>query len=282
MSATNLLRAYRYPRVTRTTSDELTPEAFFTGGQANTIYVLAAAHHQRELQPVILALVSAIYETAIERSRQHGPFDPALCLPLDETANIAPVRDLAAWLAQCGDHGITIATLWQSIAQIDHRYRKAERDAILAASTAQIFIAPIADPTTTGYIDELLGQEPIAQARRHRGLRANETLGVNQQQVVEPGWLRVTRSNSLLVYRDLPPAIVRAPGWYEDQRYKTTARRGLIKGSACGVGENRRWLLAIVLRFADRAIAATQIQRYLTTECASGRRHIEERVHSFR
>jgi hypothetical protein len=63
MSATNLLRAYRYPRVTRTTSDELTPEAFFTGGQANTIYVLAAAHHQRELQPVILALVSAIYET---------------------------------------------------------------------------------------------------------------------------------------------------------------------------------------------------------------------------
>jgi hypothetical protein len=39
MSAATLLRAYRYPRVTRTASDELTPSAFFSGA-ANTIYVV--------------------------------------------------------------------------------------------------------------------------------------------------------------------------------------------------------------------------------------------------
>lgn len=215
MSAANLLRAYRYPRVTRNQDEELTPDAFLDG-RPNTIYVVAASHHQRELQPVILALVSAIYETAIERSRQHGPFDPPLYLLLDEAANIAPIRDIAPWLSQCGDHGITIATIWQSIAQIEHRYGKAERDAILAASTAQIFIPPIADPTTTSYISDLLGHEPVAQASRKHGLHAEETIGVSQQRVVESQWLRqVARGNALLVYRDLPPAIVNAPGWYE-------------------------------------------------------------------
>lgn len=219
MSATNLLRAYRYPRVTRTSSDELTPEAFFADGQANTVYVVAAAHHQRELQPVILALVSSIYETAIERSRQHGRFKPPLYLLLDEAANIAPVRDIAPWLSQCGDYGITIATIWQSIAQIDHRYGKAERDAILAASTAQVFIPPIADPTTTSYVNDLLGQEPVAQASHKRGLRTDETTGISQQQTAGASRLRqIGRGHALIVYRDLPPAVVQAPGWYESRR----------------------------------------------------------------
>jgi type IV secretion system protein VirD4 len=233
MSAANLLRAYRYPRVTRTATDELTPSAFFSG-TANTIYVVAAAHHQRDLQPVILALVSAIYETAIEASRHNGPFKPELYLLLDEAANIAPVRDLAPWLSQCGDHGITIATSWQSIAQIDYRYGKAERDAILAASTAQVFLPPLADPTTTGYITSLLGEEPVTHATHSRHGHSGETLAVNEQSVASAPWLRqIARGHALLVYRDLPPAVIRAPGWYEDQRFdsyrefveSSTARR---------------------------------------------------------
>ncbi len=225
MSAANLLRAYRYPRVTRPSRDELTPRAFFDG-HANTIYVVAAAHHQRDLQPVILALVSSIYETAIEQSRRHGGFDPPLYLLLDEAANIAPVRDLAPWLSQCGDHGITIATSWQSIAQIDHRYGRAERDAILAASTAQLFIPPIADPTTSEYITRLLGEEPVANTSHGRGLRGQKTLTVGEQPAVSaPSLRQVTRGHALLVYRDLPPALVRAPGWYEDTRFADYRRR---------------------------------------------------------
>ncbi len=227
MSAANLLRAYRYPRVTRTASDELTPSAFFAG-PANTIYVVAAAHHQRDLQPVILALVTSIYETAIETSRQHGPFTPPLYLLLDEAGNIAPVRDLAPWLSQCGDHGITIATSWQSIAQIEHRYGRAERDAILSASTAQVFLPPLADPTTTSYITSLLGEEPVAHTSHSRHGHGGETIAVNEQSVASAPWLRqIARGNAILVYRDLPPAIVRAPVWYEDPRFERY-RRWLI------------------------------------------------------
>ena len=219
MSAASLLGAYRYPRVTRTTNNELTPEAFFAS-PASTIYVVAAAHHQRDLQPAILALVTAIYETAIETAREHGAFDPPLYLLLDEAANIAPVRDLAPWLSQCGDSGITIATSWQSIAQIEQRYGRAERDAILAASTAQLFLPPLTDPTTTDYLTGLLGEETVAHTTHNRHGHNGESISVNQQSVANTPWLRqISPGSGLLIYRDLPPAVVRAPRWFADPRF---------------------------------------------------------------
>ena len=176
MSAVNLLRAYRYPQVSGRAVAEITP-AGFLDGEANTIYVVASENDQRLLRPVILALVSAIYEAAIAKARRDGALQPRLFLLLDEAANIAPLRELASWLSQCGDHGIVVATIWQSVAQIDQRYGRAGRDAILAAATAQVFLPPLADPTTTGYVHALLGEEPVAQQSRQRGGTARLTRG---------------------------------------------------------------------------------------------------------
>jgi type IV secretion system protein VirD4 len=218
MSALNLLRAYRYPQVAACAVGDLTPERFLDG-QANTIYVVAAGHDQDALRPVILALVAAMYEAAIVKARRHGALDPRLFVLMDEAANIAPVRNLAPWLSQCGDHGIVIATIWQSIAQIDQRYGRAARDAICAASTAQVFIPPLAEPTSAGYLTELLGEESVANASSSNGL-SRHTLNVGHQKAGPSPWLRqIGRGRAILVYRDLPPAIVRAPGWFEDPRF---------------------------------------------------------------
>ncbi len=223
MSALNLLRAYRYPQVAACAVGDLTPERFLDG-KANTIYVVAAGHDQDALRPVILALVAAMYEAAIVKARRNGVLDPRLFILMDEAANIAPVRNLAPWLSQCGDHGIVIATIWQSIAQIDQRYGRAARDAICAASTAQVFIPPLAEPTSAGYLTELLGEEPVANASSSTGL-ARHTLSVGHQKAGPSPWLRqIARGRAVLVYRDLPPAIVRAPGWFEDPRFARYAR----------------------------------------------------------
>jgi len=212
MSALGLLRAYRYPQLTDTPATDLTPERFLDG-QPNTIYVVAAGHDQELLRPIILALLSSIYEAALTRARAHGPLDPRLFILMDEAANIAPVRNLAAWLSQCGDHGILIATIWQSIAQIDQRYGRPARDAICAASTAQLFIPPLADPTTTSYLTDLLGEEPVTN-------RTSETTTLAHRQAAPAPWLRqIPRGQAILLYRHLPPAIVRAPGWFEDPRF---------------------------------------------------------------
>lgn len=222
MSALNLLRAYRHPQLTTNGAGDLTPEAFLDGG-ANTIYVVAAGHDQEILRPVILALLAATYETAINRARRDGPLQPRLLILADEAANIAPVRNLAAWLSQCGDHGIVIATIWQSIAQIDQRYGRPARDAICAASTAQVFIPPLAEPTSAGYLTELLGEEPVASAS---GAGSQRTLSVADQRAAPGAWLRqIERGRAILIYRDLPPAVVRAPGWFEDPRFSPNAER---------------------------------------------------------
>jgi len=219
MSALNLLRAYRHPQLNTTSAAEITPSQLLDGA-ANTIYVVAAGHDQEILRPVILALLAAVYEAAVVRARGHGPLQPRLMMLMDEAANIAPVRSLASWLSQCGDHGIVIGTIWQSIAQIDQRYGRAARDAICAASTAQLFIPPLADPTSVGYLTELLGEEPVANASGRAG---QQTMSVAHQKAGPAPWLRqIGRGRAILIYRDLPPAIVSAPGWFEDPRF--TAR----------------------------------------------------------
>jgi type IV secretion system protein VirD4 len=222
MSALNLLRAYRHPQLASPSAGELTPERFLDG-RANTVYVVAAGHDQEILRPVILALLASVYEAAVIRARRSGPLEPRLFMLMDEAANIAPVRNLASWLSQCGDHGILIATIWQSIAQIDQRYGRAARDAICAASTAQIFIPPLAEPTSAGYLTELLGEEPVANATAGR---SEHTLAVAHRKAGPAPWLRqIGRGRAILIYRDLPPAIVRAPGWFEDPRFARYARR---------------------------------------------------------
>jgi type IV secretory pathway TraG/TraD family ATPase VirD4 len=159
---------------------------------------------------------------------------------MDEAANIAPLRNLAAWLSQCGDHGIVIATIWQSIAQIDQRYGRAARDAICAASTAQVFLPPLVEPTSTGYLTELLGEEPVANASTSTGL-SRHTLSIGHQKAGPAPWLRqIGRGRAILVYRDLPPAIVRAPGWFEDPRFAHYARLLASRYGASSLGRAPR------------------------------------------
>lgn len=216
MSALNLLRAYRFPEVAASAKSDLTPQAFLDG-QPNTIYVVAAEQDQEALRPVILALISAIYHHAISLARRYGPLQPRLWMLLDEAANIAPIKTLGSWLSQCGDHGITIATLWQTIAQIDQRYGRPARDAICAASTAQLFLPPLADLTTTAYLSDLLGEEPVTNTSNTHGI--TQSLSVTHEKIGPSPWLRQIRAGQgILIYRDLPPAIVHTPGWYQDPR----------------------------------------------------------------
>ena len=80
---------------------------------------------------------------------------------------------------------------------------------------------PLADPTTTEYVTGLLGKEPVGQASHGRGSAGQETVGVSELGVADVAWLRQVQSErALLVYRDLPPAVVRAPRWYRDPRFE--------------------------------------------------------------
>jgi len=89
---------------------------------------------------------------------------------LDEVANIAPLRDLPAHLSQAAASGVRIATVWQSLGQMQQRYRGGA-DSILANSTTKLFMGPVTDERTRRYVQGLLGQERVGtRSRTNRGL----------------------------------------------------------------------------------------------------------------
>lgn len=153
-SAGSLLAAYRHPDVLQTTRAGLSAESFLSG--ANTLYICAPAHRQRELAPLVVALLSSIFEHAATRAAAAGPQQPTLRVLLDELANIAPIRNLPQLLSQASSQGVPIAPVVQSIAQLEERYGDAAQT-ILANCTTKLFMGPVTDETTRSYLAGLLG-----------------------------------------------------------------------------------------------------------------------------
>jgi type IV secretory pathway TraG/TraD family ATPase VirD4 len=97
-----------------------------------------------------------------------------------------------------------------------------------------MFLPPLVEPTSAGYLSEILGEEPVANASTSSGL-SRHTLSVAHQKAGPAPWLRqIGRGRAIVVYRDLPPAVVRAPGWFEDHRFAHYARS--VKRVAVGEG----------------------------------------------
>ena len=205
MSAAHLLQAYRYPEVLATARTGFTAEQLLDSS-AGTLYLNSSTRHQKMLAPILVALVSSIFDAAIEKSRRLGePLDPLLRMLLDEAANCAPLQTLPGHLSDVAAYGVRIATVWQSIAQMRDRYGDA-KDAIIAASTDKVFLGPITDKATRDEIMELLGQQAV-EVDDHSTLGPKATA----QDLQQLSWYR-----ALVVSGSLPPAVLRSePYWRE-------------------------------------------------------------------
>jgi type IV secretion system protein VirD4 len=213
MSAGSLLAAYRHPDVRASARPELTPDRFLDGGTP-TLYICSPERRQRELAPLVVALLSGMLEAAAVRATTQGALSPTLRILLDEAANIAPLSHLPQHLSQAAAHGVRIATVWQSLAQARERYHDGA-DSILANSTAKLFMGPITDTTTRSYVEQLLGHEP-QQHDDHKIWRPKAPAQALQQ---------LGQDRALLVSGNLPPAIVRLHGYW---RTRGLARRSAI------------------------------------------------------
>ncbi len=119
---------------------------------------------------MLVSLLSSVVHEAIEQSTFEGN-QRRLRILLDEAANVAPLSDLPRMLSQTAGHGIRMATVWQSIAQIRERY-SGGADTILANSTAKLFLGPITDEATRSYVTSLLGRDDDEPRRRPKASAA--------------------------------------------------------------------------------------------------------------
>jgi type IV secretion system protein VirD4 len=179
MSAGSVLQAFRFPEILDATGPVVVPAAFHDGAP-HTLYVVAPERHQELLAPLIVGMLSSLLHERMERTTQ----SPRLRVLLDEASNIAPLRDLPRLLSQAAGHGIRVATVWQSLAQMRGAYG-ANAETILANSTAKLFMGPITDQATRGYVSELLGSgagdhsRPKANAAALQQLDGERALLVN-------------------------------------------------------------------------------------------------------
>jgi len=220
MSAGSLLAAYRYPEVARAEPEEFVVGDFLESG-CETLFIVAGARHQWLLAPLVVGLLSSVLHEAAERARRGEVADSTLRVLLDEAANIAPIRDLPAHLSQAAGHGVRIATVWQSMAQLHDRYRTAA-DSILANSTSKVFLGPVTDERTRRYVQELLGEIPVEMHSRTEhgvlgGGGGNRTTSTAMRPAVVASELQqLERDHALVVEGTRKPALVGTRPWWSE------------------------------------------------------------------
>ncbi len=222
MSAGSVLAAYRFPEVLATADAGITPALFFDG-TPQTLYLVASDRDQQLLTPLIVGLLSSLLHGAAERAAVHGPLDPTLRVLIDEAANVAPLRELPRFLSQAAGHGVRMATIWQSLAQLRECYGAAG-DTVLANSTAKLFMGPVTDEASRRYLADLLGSERRDEAR----LAPKATAAALQQ---------LGDGRAVLVAGAAPPALIATTPWWRDGWLRD---RGPKPGTGCPYPVARR------------------------------------------
>jgi type IV secretion system protein VirD4 len=195
----------------------------------NTIYIVAAAHEQARLRPVLTVLaqqaIRAAYDTA---NANHGTLERACLLLLDEAGNTAPLRDLPGYASTARSHGITLVTVWQDLAQIKATYRD-RAQTVLNNHRAKLFGTGIADDATLEYVSRLVGDEQRTETNTSADLRGERRTVSEHHSYRRAAPIDVLRriepDTSVLLYGSELPALIHLRPWFEDATLRATADR---------------------------------------------------------
>jgi len=227
----NVVAGWADPEVAANASADGTPvdlDKWLAGD--NTIYVVATAHEQHRLRPVLTVLVQqairAAYDTA---SRRGGRLEHPCLLLLDEAGNAAPLRDLPGYASTARSHAITLVTVWQDLAQIKATY--ADRaQTVLNNHRAKLFGAGIADGETLDYISRLVGDHPITERNVSADLGGGGRRSISEHRTYRRAApvdvvRRIPPGEAVLVYGSELPAHVRLRPWFADRLLEGLALR---------------------------------------------------------
>ena len=208
----NVLSGYADPGVGRAAeASDIDLDAWLDGD--NTIFVVATAHEQARLRPVLTVLIQQAIRSAYDRANANGGTLASPCLALlDEAGNIAPLRDLPGYASTARSHGITFVSIWQDLAQIKAIYGD-RAQTVLNNHRAKLFGTGIADDATLEYISRLVGDERRTEVNLSgdlHGGRRNISEHVNYRRAAPADVLRRMRTGeAVLVYGSDLPAHVR-------------------------------------------------------------------------
>jgi type IV secretory pathway TraG/TraD family ATPase VirD4 len=229
-TAMAIFRAFGSPRVRAATSctpgdivDTLSIVELLKNN--GTLYLVAPEYEQAELRPLFVALVQAVYRTAVELSAnllEGAPLTPPLLMMLDEAGNIAPLKTLPTIASTGAGQGITLMTIWQDRAQIRAIYGDNERT-VIANHTTTVWLPGTQDLDTLKLLSDLIGDQWVASstisAAPDGGLSVSE--GSERIDVAPPAFLRtLAHGNAVMLTGNLPPTLVTTHGYFQQQRWR--------------------------------------------------------------
>jgi type IV secretion system protein VirD4 len=188
----------------------------------NTIYVVATAHEQARLRPVLTVLVQQAIRSAYDAAQSHGGALQRPCLVLlDEAGNIAPLRDLPGYASTARSHGISLVSIWQDLAQIKAVYGE-RAQTVLNNHRAKLFGTGIADEATLEYVSRLIGDErrtDVNLAGDLHGGRRSMSEHVSYGRAAPVDVIRRIRPNeAVLLYGSELPVHLRLRPWFKANR----------------------------------------------------------------
>jgi type IV secretion system protein VirD4 len=178
-TASGVLSAYRSgAALSSTDAPQLSLGDFCDG--ANTLYICSTGRQQRQLAPLVVALLGDVRDAAYARARAERPGPPVL-LALDEVANIAPIPDLPALVSEGAGQGLLVLACLQDLSQARTRWGTAA-EGFLSLFGTTVVLPGIADTATLRDLSALAGECEV----RHTTL--TKTVG---------SWGRIRPSTSL-------------------------------------------------------------------------------------
>ncbi len=220
--------------------DEPTIDPTTFHASTDTLYLLSESGEGALSAPVITALVRSIEHAARKAGgrTKSGRLDPVLTLVLDEVANVAPIPTLPSLMSDGGGRGIVTWAFAQSRSQLSDKWGRDGAETILNSAAIQIVLGGVKDTDYLEEISKLCDEREVQRTSETASQQGTSTSTSTARERVMPiaRIRQLPEGEGLLLYRELPAAIVALPGWWETDSEKackaselwSLAREGLL------------------------------------------------------
>lgn len=180
-TAARILSAYRHQHTLNAAAQpNFDPGRFVR--TADTLYLVAPSHHQTQLAPIVVCLLDQIRHATYTRTAN----PPPVIFALDEVANIAPLPDLPAIVAEGASQGLVTLACLQDLHQARTRWGPAA-NGFLTLFAAKLALGGIADRDTLTQLSYLGGTHDVTyRTRNGQTLRSSGWSQTIQQRPMYP------------------------------------------------------------------------------------------------
>lgn len=200
----------------------------YAGTGRNTLYVVMPPNGQdsKRFSVIFGGLLGELTDQVFATVNRTGNPIPDLMFLLDEAGN-SPVDWLPEVATTCASNGLTLMTLWQSLAQAEVAFAK-RTETLFTNHLTKIVFGGTSDQTTLDTAARLAGQHEILTHSTTNGGGTNNTHNTRtlNANTTTSGLLaidlvrQVPAGQALCIHGSLPPIHLHTRRWWQDKQLK--------------------------------------------------------------